>query len=205
MTDRVPPIVDSSPTVVGHPGRSVVLEAAVDLLFHAILATSLFFLFAGHNGPGGGFIGGLVAGTALVLRYLVSSGADVSRDLRVRPAVVLGTGLLAAVGASLVPWALGGQLLESGITYLEVPVLGEVPLASVLVFDTGVYLVVIGIILSVLSTLGAQPESTLGALSDHDAADRPRDEREVRAAAGEDATEGDPQHHEDARRRGTAP
>ncbi len=134
--------------------RSLVLEASVALLFHAILATSVFFLTAGHNAPGGGFIGGLVAGTAFVLRYLVS-GSGWSRDVRVRPATVLGAGLLLALVATMVPWRFGGQILESVYVSLDVPVLGALPLSSVLAFDTGIYLIVVGLVLAVLSTLGA--------------------------------------------------
>lgn len=145
--------------------RSVVLEGCVQLTFHAILATALFFLFSGHNSPGGGFIGGLVAGTAFVLRYLVSSGAGVSGDIRVQPETVLGAGLLLAAGTAVTPWLFGGQVLESGYVYLDLPVLGELPLTSVLAFDTGVFLIVIGIVLGVLSTLGAQAESSLGAVT----------------------------------------
>lgn len=148
--------------------HSVVLETCVHLVLHAILATSLFFLFAGHNAPGGGFIGGLVAGTALVLRYLVGSGTDMSRQMRVGPVTLLGSGLMIAVGTSMAPWLLGGQLLESAYVYVDLPVLGKLPLASALAFDTGVYLIVIGIVLGVLSTLGSQTEASLDAAAHDD-------------------------------------
>jgi multisubunit Na+/H+ antiporter MnhB subunit len=141
--------------------RSLILEVCVRLAFHAILATSLFFLFSGHNSPGGGFIGGLTAGSAFVLRYLVGSGEAVG-DVRVRPGTMLGAGLLLAAGTAVVPWFLGGQVLESAYVYVPVPVVGEVPLTSVLVFDTGVFLIVVGIVLAVLTTLGAQQDSSLG-------------------------------------------
>lgn len=140
---------------------SIVLDLCVRLVFHATLATSLFFLFAGHNAPGGGFIGGLVAGCALVLRYLGSEGPGLQREVRVGPATLLGAGLLIAVGAAVVPLALGGDPLESTYTYLDVPVIGELPLASVLAFDTGVYLIVVGIVLTILTTLGSQSDVSL--------------------------------------------
>ncbi|MFC5997522.1 MnhB domain-containing protein [Quadrisphaera sp. GCM10027208] len=143
------------------PQRSVVLESSVRLVFHAILATSLFFLVSGHNSPGGGFIGGLVAGSAFVLRYL-AGGQQREGSLRFRPEKVLGLGLLVASLAAVVPWFSGGQVLESGYTYLTIPVLGRLPLTSVLVFDTGVFLIVVGIVLTVLSTLGSQATSALG-------------------------------------------
>lgn len=145
--------------------RSLILDVAVRMVFHATLAASLFFLFAGHNSPGGGFIGGLVAGAALVLRYLVGGSGAVGAP-RVSPERVLGAGLLLAAATAVIPWLSGGQILESSYVSLEVPVLGTVPLASVLAFDTGVYAIVVGIVLMVLATLGARPESALGAMSD---------------------------------------
>lgn len=156
------------------PRRSLVLEASVRLVFHATLATSLFFLFSGHNAPGGGFIGGLVAGTAFVLRYLV--GGATFGELAVRPATVLGSGLLVAVLAAMAPWLGGGQVLESSYVYLELPALGSLPLTSVLVFDTGVFLIVVGLVLGVLSTLGAQTQAALGGLGGH----TPREDEEAR-------------------------
>lgn len=159
-----------SSTGGGVVARSLILEVAVRLVFHATLAASLFFLFAGHNAPGGGFIGGLVAGAAFVLRYLVGGGRAVGAP-RVSPERVLGAGLLLAAVTAVVPWLSGGQLLESAYVSLHLPVLGTVPLASVLAFDTGVYTIVVGLVLTVLATLGARPESALGDMSD--------DEREV--------------------------
>ena len=88
-----------------------------------------------------------------------------SGDVRVQPETVLGAGLLLAAGTAVTPWFLGGQVLESSYVYLDLPVLGELPLASVLAFDTGVFLIVIGIVLGVLSTLGSQPEASLGAVT----------------------------------------
>ena len=145
----------------GQVRDSVVLETCIQLVFHAVLATSVFFLVSGHNAPGGGFVGGLVAGSALVLRYLGSSGAGLGREVRVAPATLLGAGLAVAVTTAVVPWALGGQLLESAYAHLDLPLLGELRLASVLAFDTGVYLIVVGIVLTVLTSLGAQDDVSL--------------------------------------------
>ena len=145
--------------------RSLILETAVRLVFHATLAASLFFLFSGHNAPGGGFIGGLVAGSAFVLRYLVAAGSAVG-TLRVAPETALGTGLLLAAGAAIVPWLSGDQVLESSYLSLKLPVLGSVSLTSVLAFDTGVFLIVVGLVLMVLTTLGSRRESALGDLTE---------------------------------------
>lgn len=138
--------------------RSVVLETVVRLAFHTVLVFSLYLLFAGHNSPGGGFVGGLVAGCAFVLRY-VAGGRGALRDaVPVDPVVPLGLGMLLATSTGLAGLVLGGQLLESGKVSFDVPVLGLVKATSALPFDTGVYLVVVGLVLGLLRSLGAEAE-----------------------------------------------
>jgi multicomponent Na+:H+ antiporter subunit A len=138
--------------------RSVVLETAVRLVFHTVLVFSVYLLFAGHNQPGGGFVGGLVAGAAFVLRYISGGRAALKAAVPVDPRVPLGLGLVVATVTGLGALAVGGQFLESGKVELELPVLGLVKVTSALPFDTGVYLVVIGLVLGVLRTLGAEAE-----------------------------------------------
>jgi multicomponent Na+:H+ antiporter subunit A len=136
--------------------RSVILETGTRAVFHTILLFSAFLLFTGHNAPGGGFIGGLVAAAALVLRYVAHGPEDVRRTTRVAPEKVLGAGLIAAVGTGMTPWLLGGQLLESGYVDIGLGLLGTAKVTSVLFFDIGVYLVVVGLVLAVLRTLGGE-------------------------------------------------
>ncbi len=138
--------------------RSVVLETVVRLIFHTVLVFSLYLLFAGHNQPGGGFVGGLVAGAGFVLRYLAGGRGALREAVRVDPAVPLGLGLVLAAGTGIVAWLFGGQYLQSAYRTFELPVLGAVKLTSPLVFDTGVYLVVVGLVLVLLRTLGAEAE-----------------------------------------------
>ena len=138
--------------------RSVVLETAVRLIFHTVLVFSLYLLFAGHNQPGGGFVGGLVAGCAFVLRYIAGGRAALRAAFPVDPGVPLGLGLVLAAGTGIAALFAGGQFLESGVLILDLPVLGVVKAASALPFDTGVYLVVVGLVIGVLRTLGAEAE-----------------------------------------------
>jgi multicomponent Na+:H+ antiporter subunit A len=142
----------------GAPHRSVVLETAVRLVFHTVLVFGVYLLFAGHNQPGGGFVGGLVAGCAFVLRYAATGRDGIGRAVPVDPVLPLGAGLLLAGATGAVSWVLGGEYLESGYVELDVPVLGVVKAASALSFDTGVFLVVVGLVLLVLRTLGAEAE-----------------------------------------------
>lgn len=138
--------------------RSLILETSVEALFHTALLFSLFLLFAGHNAPGGGFVGGLVAGAAFVLRYLDGDVAEVRRLAPVSPQVFLGTGVALAVLTGATGWVAGDQFLESAKFELEAPVLGTVRASSTLSFDAGIYLVVVGLVLAILRTLGAEEE-----------------------------------------------
>ena len=140
------------------PRRSVVLETAVRVVFHTILVFGLYLLFAGHNQPGGGFVGGLVAGCAFVLRYIAGGRAALRAAVPVDPGIPLGLGLLLAAGTGAAAWLLGGQFLESGKVELDLPVLGTLKATSALPFDLGVFLVVVGLVLAMLRTLGAEAE-----------------------------------------------
>jgi multicomponent Na+:H+ antiporter subunit A len=136
--------------------RSVVLDVGVRATFHTVLLFSVFLLFAGHNAPGGGFIGGLVASAAFMLRYVGGGAGEVQRAEPVAPEVLLGGGIVIAVSAGLGSLLAGGEFLESGYRQLDVPVLGKVSMSSVLVFDVGVYLVVVGLVVGILRSLGRE-------------------------------------------------
>ena len=91
--------------------RSLILDVIVRLVFHSALLLGLFLLFPGHSRPGGGFVGGLVAGAAISLRY-VAGGIDEVRDtIPVRPWTLLGTGLVIATTTGLTPLLFGRQLM----------------------------------------------------------------------------------------------
>lgn len=139
--------------------RSLILETSLEALFHTALLFSLFLLFAGHNAPGGGFVGGLVAGAAFVLRFADGGVAEVRRVAPLSPQALLGAGMALAVVTGTSSWVTGGQFLESAKLAVELPVLGTVKTTSSLPFDVGVYLVVIGLVLAVLGTLGGETET----------------------------------------------
>ena len=136
--------------------RSVILEIATRLLFHTMMVFSVFLLFSGHNAPGGGFAGGLVAGIALTLRYLAGGRYELGEAAPVNAGVVMGLGLFLSAGAGLVPLLFGGTILESAVVELDAGPLGHIKFVTTLFFDMGVYLVVIGLVLDVLRTLGAE-------------------------------------------------
>ena len=134
--------------------RSLILSACVRAEFHTLLVVSVYLLLAGHNQPGGGFAGGLVAGAAATLRFAADGSDAVRRSFPFEPFRVLGAGLCVALVAALAPLAFGASLFESASAELHLPLFGTAKVSSVLLFDTGVYLVVIGAVLLLLEQFG---------------------------------------------------
>jgi multisubunit Na+/H+ antiporter MnhB subunit len=146
-----PVATDSGP---GGTTRHAFVDVVVRLLVYVALVVSVYLLAAGHNEPGGGFVGGLVAGTAVALRY-VSGGLDeVRRMVRAKPWTVLGLGVLVSAVTASVPLFFGGSLLDTGHLDIDLPLVGEIGLSSSLAFDLGVYLAVVGLVLMVFEAFG---------------------------------------------------
>ena len=131
--------------------NSVILRAGTRYLAGLLLIFSVYMLLRGHNEPGGGFIGGLIGSTGFVLFAVACGTADARRALRVQPQSIamvgLGLALLAGVFAALFGDALfTGQWLFLGASETE----KGLPISTVLAFDIGVYLVVLGSILTLV-------------------------------------------------------
>ncbi len=135
--------------------RSLVLEVATRLIFPVMMVLSAYFFFAGHNTPGGGFAGGLMAGLALVLRYLAGGRYELGETLPLDAGKILGAGLTLAAGTAAASLLVGAPALSSALIEVDVPVLGTVKFVTAIFFDLGVYLVVVGLVLDVLRSLGA--------------------------------------------------
>jgi len=136
--------------------RSLVLEVATRLIFPLIMVLSVYFFFTGHNTPGGGFAGGLTAGLALVLRYLAGGRYELGETLPLDAGKILGVGLGMSAGTAVASLLLGAPPLSSAVLSFDIPVLGDVKFVTALFFDLGVYLIVVGLVLDVLRSLGAR-------------------------------------------------
>src|SRR5699024_4841429 len=130
--------------------RSTIFEVVTRIVFHTIVLWSVYLLFSGHNAPGGGFAAGLVAGLALALRYLGGRGSVPRVALPVMPGLLLGGGLFLAAASAILPMFLGEPPLRTWILDIPLPLIGEVHLVTSLLFDVGVYLVVVGLMLDIL-------------------------------------------------------
>lgn len=134
--------------------RSLIVDITARLILPSALLFSVHLLLVGHDRPGGGFVGGLVAGAAIALLY-VAGGVDEVRDMSPAPPwTVLGAGLAIAASTAVVPALLGQPVLDSWKLEADLPVLGHAKVGSALIFDVGVALVVVGLVLMIFEAFG---------------------------------------------------
>ncbi len=136
--------------------RSIIFEVITRLIFHSMIIFSLYLLLAGHNFPGGGFAGGLLAGLALTVRYLAGGRYELREATPISAGTLLGIGLATATATGVAPLLFGGRVFQSAIVEFWLPVFGDIKFVTSTIFDIGVYIVVVGLVLDVLRTLGAE-------------------------------------------------
>jgi multicomponent Na+:H+ antiporter subunit B len=133
---------------------SPILRSGTRFLVPLMLLFSLFLLVRGHNEPGGGFVGGLVAATAIALVLLAEGLGEARRLLRVDPLALVAAGLLVALASGVPPLLRGWPYMTGLWLKVPLPVVGKV--GSPVIFDVGVYLVVLGIVLAILFALAEE-------------------------------------------------
>ncbi|MCD9031710.1 monovalent cation/H+ antiporter subunit A [Luteimonas sp. Y-2-2-4F] len=139
------------------PGPPVQLPIPADLtqlLFPLALTVSIYLFLRGHNAPGGGFIAGLAIAVPVLIKYVLQGARAVEATFGFDYLRGIGVGLIVACIGGLGSLLFGLPFLASGHLDLDLPVIGHLPLASALVFDTGVYIVVFAGALLILSTMG---------------------------------------------------
>ncbi len=128
---------------------SLILRTAARLLVPLILLFSVFLMLRGHNESGGGFIGGLVAGGSFALYAMAYGVAASKRALRADPRTLMAVGLGTALLSGVIPLLLNGPLLKG--LWVKLP--GGIKIGSPILFDVGVYLLVIGVTLIIIFEL----------------------------------------------------
>jgi multicomponent K+:H+ antiporter subunit A len=137
-------------------GFMMVPAVLVRMLLPMAGMVSVFFLLRGHNLPGGGFIGGLVLATAVIVQYMVGGAIWVEARTRIQPLYWIAIGLLAAGTAGVAAWFAQRTFLTSLTVDLHLPLIGDIHLSSTLWFDIGVYMVVVGATILMLVALAHQ-------------------------------------------------
>jgi multicomponent K+:H+ antiporter subunit A len=126
------------------------------VLFPVIGATAVFLLLRGHDLPGGGFVAGVTMAAAFILQYMARGTVWVEARLRILPMRWMGIGLLLAVGVGAAALLFDRPFLSSSFSYVQIPLIGAVPAASALLFDLGVFALVVGATVLMLIAIAHQ-------------------------------------------------
>lgn len=132
--------------------RTIILKTASNYLLPVLLVFSIFILLRGHYLPGGGFVGGLIASIAFVLHSFANGLSDTKDLLKIHPGFLMPVGLAFSFFSGLAPIIFQDLPFMTGLWMHEpLPVLGTI--GSAMFFDTGVYLVVVGVTLTIIFTI----------------------------------------------------
>lgn len=134
-----------------NPIHSLILQTATRYLVPLLLLFSIFLLTRGHNEPGGGFVGGLIAGAAFALHAIAHNVRNTRLVLRVSPRTLIGSGLLIALASGLFSLLQGKPFLTGVWSEIQVPIFGK--LGTPALFDIGVFIAVLGVVLMIIFEL----------------------------------------------------
>lgn len=133
--------------------RNIILEKIVSLFMRVMVIFSIYLLLRGHNNPGGGFIGGIIASTGFIFYAIIFGTDSLQKVIKIKPQSFIGIGLLLVLVATLLPTLFSTEMLTGLWIKADVPVLGTLHAGTPLIFDTGVYAVVIGVILTIVISI----------------------------------------------------
>jgi multicomponent Na+:H+ antiporter subunit B len=136
--------------------NSLILTTTVKFIIPLLLIFSFFLLLRGHNEPGGGFSGGLVAASAYALFAIANGVSEAIKFLKVDPIYLISSGLLIALVSALLPLLFGQSFMTGVWLSNEIPVVSK--LGTPLVFDVGVYILVLGIASKIIFSLAEEEE-----------------------------------------------
>lgn len=135
---------------------SPLLATGTRTMVPTLVLFSVFLLVTGHDVPGGGFAGGLIASAALLLVFLAFGARGLKRALPLDPEALTGVGLAAAILAGIVGLLFSDTFLTYTYASAELPLIGDVKISTLLLFDVGVYILVIGLVATAVLRLGSE-------------------------------------------------
>ncbi|WP_411953224.1 Na(+)/H(+) antiporter subunit B [Alkalibacillus sp. S2W] len=133
--------------------NDIILKTMTQLITFILIGFSIYLFFAGHNAPGGGFIGGLMTASAIILMYMTYGYEKVSKILPINftTLFIVGVGIAALFGVG--SFIFGEPFLSQNAAYFQLPILGKTHLSTALIFDFGIYLAVIGVSMTIILTI----------------------------------------------------
>ncbi|EWG09436.1 Na(+)/H(+) antiporter subunit B [Cytobacillus firmus] len=134
--------------------NDIILQTATKVVLFLIVLFSIHIFFAGHYTPGGGFVGGLLTSGAIVLLLLAFDMKTVSKILPVNYIHMIAVGLLFSIGTGAGALLFNVPFLTHAFGHVDLPVLGDTSLHTATLFDLGVFLVVVGVTMTIIQTIG---------------------------------------------------
>ncbi len=129
------------------------LAVTARVLLPLAVTVGMYIFLRGHNQPGGGFIAGLIVAIAIIMQFMASGYAWSAEQRRINGHLLLGAGVLIAAATGFGAFAFGRPFLTSSFGYFHLPLIGEIELATAMLFDTGVFLTVVGTVVLSLSQI----------------------------------------------------
>lgn len=133
--------------------NDLILQSVTKVVVFIILTLSLYLFFSGHNNPGGGFVGGLVLAAAIVLLCLAFDIETVKKGIPVDFKHVAALGAFIVVASGLSAALFGKPFLNQTFKIIELPFFGDVELATVTIFESGVALAVVGVVVTIILSI----------------------------------------------------
>ncbi|MGG2112586.1 Na(+)/H(+) antiporter subunit B [Lysinibacillus pakistanensis] len=134
--------------------NDVIIQFTAKIVFFIIFFFSIHIFLAGHYTPGGGFVGGLLTSSAIVLLVLAFDLNTVRHVLPINYTYLTAIGLLLALATAAFPMFVGKPFFTHFFDYFNLPLLGKQSLHTAMLFDSGVYLVVVGVTMTIIQTIG---------------------------------------------------
>lgn len=134
--------------------NDVMLQTVTKVVTFIILMFAVHIFFAGHYTPGGGFVGGLLTASAIVLLMLAFDIETVKKIIPINYVTMTAIGLLLALGTASASIVFNVPFFTHAYDYFDLPLFGKTSLHSAALFDLGVYLVVVGVTMTIIQTIG---------------------------------------------------
>ena len=134
--------------------NNLILQFTSKIVFFMIFFFAVHIFFAGHYTPGGGFVGGLLMASAIVLLIIAYDLKTVQAVLPFNFMYITAVGLIVAVGTAAFPMFLNKPFFTHFFEYFNLPLIGKTSLHTAALFDLGVFLVVVGVTMTIIQTIG---------------------------------------------------
>jgi len=135
-------------------GSNVIIHTLIRPLTFMISIFAFYLFWNGHNAPGGGFIAGLMTAACIVLLYVTHGSGFVRNKMTFDFKYLVAIGLSISMSCGLAALLFDYPYLTQTFTYINLPLLGNIELATALIFDLGVYLTVVGSCLTIITSIG---------------------------------------------------